>query len=366
VSLTVTLHAADLELAHDVRAADRAHRHRTSLFLEVRRGDDTGWGECATAMALGPDATVDEVVSALDARVLETAFGPKDGAVRAGTPALMTSSKVSAKPADVAAAGLVDAALLDLRLRQERRSLADELGVLAASVGFAGVIGLAEPGAARDRAVELVARGATRLRVKVAPDSGAASVIAVLADTHVPVVADCNGAFRPGTDDAALDELAELPLAWLEQPFAAGNLAGHAELAARVSVPLGLDESIRSVRAVRDAARYGAASVVCCKLARVGGIAKVLEVRREAARLGLRSYVGGYFEAGLGRAVLAVLAAARDDGLDGDVAAPATYLEADPCALAGPRGGRQPLYRGDGCGPPPARDALRVLVRREF
>ncbi|HEY8080702.1 MAG TPA: enolase C-terminal domain-like protein [Acidimicrobiales bacterium] len=364
--LTVTLHAADLELVDNVRAADREHRHRTSLFLEIQHRDHTGWGECATAMQRGPDATVDDVVAALNGRVLEAALGPTDVSARSGAPALVTASKVSSRPADLAAAGLVDAALLDLRLRQERRSLADELGVQAASVGFAGVIGLDDAGAARDRAVELVERGATRLRVKVSPDSGAASVVAVLADTHVPVVADCNGAFRQGTDDAALDELGALPLAWLEQPYAVGNLAGHAELAARVAVPLGLDESIRSVRAVRDVARYGAASVICCKPARVGGIAKSLEVRREAARLGLRSYVGGYFEAGLGRAVLGVLAAERDDGLDGDVAAPATYLEVDPCALDTPVRGRQPLYRGDGCGPPPARDALRTLAQRTF
>jgi len=60
--------------------------------------------------------------------------------------------------------------------------------------------------------------------------------------------------------------------------------------------------------------------------------------------------------------VLAALAA-LDTDLDGDVAAPCTYLVADPCALAGPIAGRQPLHVTPGCGPVP--DTAGMVVRLE-
>ena len=366
MALTAALYTAPLELRVAVDAADQSHATRASLFLEVRDDDGEGWGECATAIARGADATLDEVATALVERVLETGMGGLQSGKSAPAAPVAVAAQVSGRSADVAAAGLVDAALLDLRLRRADRSLVEELNVVAATVGFAGVLGLGDPAWARARAAELAALGATRVRVKVAPASGTAAIEAVLDEVHVPVVADGNGAFRPGDDDAAIDALVALPLAWIEQPFAAGNLAGHAALAARSPVPLGLDESIRSIRSVRDAARYGAASVLCCKPARLGGIAKTREARREAAHLGLRTYVGGYFEAGLGRAVLGALAAEHDDGLDGDVVAPSTYLVSDPCALPEPVRGLQPLHRGPGCGPAPDRGALTLLARRRF
>jgi O-succinylbenzoate synthase len=191
-------------------------------------------------------------------------------------------------------------------------------------------------------------------------------VLAVLDAVHVPVVADANGGLHEERDRVLIDALCGLPLAWLEQPFAAGDLASHAILAQRGSVPIGLDESVRSARAVRDIARYGAATVVCLKPARLGGVARTRDVMAAAIEAGLRPYVGGYFEAGLGRAVLGALSSLPPGGLDGDVAAPCTYLEHDPCALEGPFRGRQPLWSSPGCGPAPVATALRLVEERTY
>jgi len=363
VSVTARVHVADLSLRSEVRAADRTHAHRRSIFLELDDEGVPGWGECATSEGPGVDPTVDEVLAALDERVLDLAVSQLASRPVGSAPRAPTVALVAARPAMLAAAGLVDAALWDLRLRAEGRSLAEDLGVSARDVAFAGVVGVMAPGASAARAEALVAEGATRLRVKVSPDAGTRALEAVLAAVGVPVVADANASFAPGGDDAALAELCALPIAWLEQPFAANNLVAHAALAERVGVPIGLDESVRSLRWVRDAARYHAATVLCCKPSRLGGIARTVEALRTAGELGLRCYVGGYFEAGLARAVLGTISAVAGTE-PGDVVAPAGYLDADPCGLAGPRGGRQPLHLAPGCGPPPERSALRqVLVR---
>jgi o-succinylbenzoate synthase len=354
----LTAFAASLELRAAVVAADRAHARRTSLFLRLCVEGDEGWAECPAAMGPGVDATADDVLAgivAFDDEALAALVADPANALDADPK--RRAREPAAGPGHQAARALVAAAALDLELRRAGRSLGEHLGVVQEDVGFAGVVGIEDAVAARDRAEALVALGATRLRVKVSPRSGTKALEAVLDVVDVPVVADANGSLDP-RDVVRLEALTSLPLAWLEQPFAPGSLQQSARLARSSAVRIGLDESVVSADALRVIALAGAASVVCVKPARLG-VLGALEVLRAARELRLTSYVGGYFEAGLGRAVLGVLATCGD--LDGDVAAPSTYLVDDPCGLAGPVDGRQPLHRGPGLGPLPD---VAVLVAR--
>lgn len=334
-----TLFAATLRLSEPVAAASVVHDLRTSLFLRLS-GDVDGWAECPVAMATGLDATAVEVREAL--------LRPHDD------PARLDS-------AGLAARGLLATARLDAQLRRDAASLAASLGVRDDGVAFAGVIGLLEAHAAVARAEHLVALGVTRLRVKVTPEQGVAAVRAILEALETPVVADANGSFDPERDESALHELAELPLAWLEQPFAPGRGAALDALARR-GVRLGADESVRSPATLDELLRQGTVAVVCIKPARVG-VPAALEMLQAARRSGVDAYVGGYFEAGLGRAALGALSAAAGT-IDGDVASPSTYLVEDPCHLAGPVLGRQPLHAGVGIGPLP--DRTELVAVHEF
>jgi O-succinylbenzoate synthase len=352
----VTIYTATLALRDAVTAADRVHDRRTALFARAADGDVVGWGESALA-----DTTAAEVLAVLATMPAgDVAAGLGDPRHGHGEDPQRRASEPSAGTAHHAARQLLGATALDSVLRRVDISFAEELGVGEDAIGFAGVVGIDDPAGARDRAIALVALGATRLRVKVSPASGTAALRAVLDAVDVPVVADANGSFDPG-DTAALHALTSLPIAWLEQPFALGALQQCARLARSSRVRIGLDESVRSLDALRVIAAAGAASVVCVKPSRLG-VLDALDVLRTARALRLSSYVGGYFEAGLGRAALGPLAAISD--YDGDVVAPATYLEADPCHLDPPRDGRQPLYRGPGLGPPPDLDALEVRLER--
>jgi len=357
----VTVFASSLELRDAVVAADRVHDRRTSLFVRAADGDVEAWGECPISSDPTTDATASEVLDALknmpDGQLAAELAEPRG--VQTTEPQ-RRQSEPDAAFGYRAARELLGAVALDRELRRGGTSLAEYLGVPATDVGFAGVVGIESGAKARDRAVELVAMGASRLRVKVSPTSGADAVRAVLDAVDVPVVADANGSFDPGATHE-LDALTELPLAWLEQPFAVGSLQQCARLARSSPVRIGLDESVSSLDALRVIAAAGAASVVCVKPGRLGvlGALDVLQVARE---LRLASYVGGFFEAGLGRAVLGVLSVLGD--LDGDVVAPSTYLVSDPCALGGPIEGRQPLHLGPGLGPVPDVGALEVRLER--
>jgi O-succinylbenzoate synthase len=339
--IRANVYLARLRLAKPVAAAQVVHEQRSSVFLSLDDGTTCGWAECPAALTTGVDPTESELLAAL-----ATALGAP------GAPGRGRFATV--------ADGVLATARLDARLRHTRTSFAQDLGVSARSVGFAGVVGIGAAHEMANRARELVELGATRLRVKVAPGLGAPNVRAVLAAVDVPVVADANGSFE-GPGDPDLQELAELPLAWLEQPLAPGREADAAWLVDR-GVRLGADESLTSIDALERSAASGV-TVVCVKPSRFG-VRGAIEVLERVVTLRIDAYVGGYFEAGLARAVLGVLAA-RYTQLDGDVVAPRTYLEDDPCGLDGPVQGRQPLYLGAGLGPLPRTEALVAFYEVE-
>ena len=160
----------------------------------------------------------------------------------------------------------------------------------------------------------------------------------------VLVHVDANGSYT-GADADHLCEIAGLlePGAYLEQPLAAGDLVGHAELAGRLDGrEVALDESIASADDVRVAAALGAASVVNLKPARVGGLRASLEVVRAARRADrpIRVFVGGMLETGVGRAtVLAVAASAAAGVTEVDLGPSAHYFDddvTDPLELGDP------------------------------
>ncbi|WP_415831122.1 dipeptide epimerase [Deinococcus frigens] len=163
----------------------------------------------------------------------------------------------------------------------------------------------------RQQAREAVGAGHTVLKVKL----GTARDEAILGALReeVPDVAlrvDANAGWtRPqakrmlGVLDAARVEL-------LEQPLAAGDLAGHAELRRLSRVPLVADESLHHVRDVTALAE--AFDGVNLKLAKLGGPLQALAALRLARAHDLSVMIGCMIESSLGIAAAAHLAGLCD------------------------------------------------------
>ena len=94
----------------------------------------------------------------------------------------------------------------------------------------------------------------------------------------------------------------------MEQPYAVGNVVDHARLAARLEIDLSLDEGVRSLGDVAQIVRYRAATMLCVKPARVGGLANARTIIERARSLGLKVYLGGFFESPYARCVHRALA----------------------------------------------------------
>jgi len=361
---SVELWEAETTLRVPVGTSLGTHLSMPALYVRVVTEESEGWGEVAAIDApVGSDPSLSAVALALESRWLPRIVdvSGRDGGRSPESHAVMLLG--SSTPIDHVAGSAVEAAILDASLRRNETSLVSWMGFGSRSVPYGAVIGIPEDHDV-DTVVEVaqgwVQLGARRLRVKIEPGFSVSPLAALRSEfPQIDLHADANGSFA--LDGAAeLRELDPLGLRCIEQPLGTRDLAACATLAQSLETPICLDESITSRRAARDAVRYGACRVLCLKPARLGGIRSTLAILTMAQEEGVSCFLGGMFETGLGRALLGALAAHPAASLISDVVAPSRYLEVDPCDLAGPESGVQPLHLSPGIGPWPAPQMRRL------
>jgi o-succinylbenzoate synthase len=324
----------------DIGTAVGVHRSRSLLFVRMVTDEAEGWGECAAlGEGTGVDPSVDEVEGAVVARGVARLVDAS--AARGGH--LPRESEIAqlfgSSAPDRMMAAVFEMAVADAELRLAGRSLAQAMevgeGYDALPVGAAvGIPPDHDLGVLRQQVAEAVACGAARVRVKIGPGWDLEPV-AALRDDHPGVVfqVDANGSYRL-EDAERLGRLAEFGVLCIEQPLPPADLVALAEFAGRIAVPVCLDESLTSPRRVLDALRNQACRMACLKPGRLGGLRATRVAHASCVAAGVPVFVGGFFEAGLGRAANLALAArlAQDaPGLVGDLSHPTTYLATDPC-----------------------------------
>ena len=289
-----------------ITAANQHHRERRHLFVECDDDGVSGWGEVTPVdVAVGGDPSWHDVRHALETHALPSVV---DIARREGV--LPEWSRLhllaGANPASRWAYAAIEMALLDRTLVTSSESVESLWGVRVNSVPTIATCSLLD--------FDVSWRppsNASRVRVKTAPGVTLSSRIPVLASWNLPILLDFNASADSfATVRDQVDELrSSLDVVAVEQPFPPGDLASHAILARELDVAISLDEGVRTLLDVRLIARHRAASVVCVKPSRVGGVAAARATLAEAASHGLRSYVGGFFESPVARRANAAVAA---------------------------------------------------------
>jgi O-succinylbenzoate synthase len=297
----IELVSLSMQLSHPLRTAAGEFGSRMVLLVHVVAEEAEGWAECAVEPAPTYSA---EYTAGAKSVLLEHLFplawlAPGDAFALAPRFNLIRGHQ-QAKAA-------VELALLDAQLRSADLSLAGWLGATAAAVpAGAALSGLAGGDELLADADAALAAGAARLRVKIAPGTGATSLGELRAHVgaDVPLQADANGTFSLDDPDhlAELEQIDDLGLTCLEQPLAPDDLLGHARLAERLRTPICLDEPLTSLAAIEVAVELGACEVVCLKPARVGGWIEARRVHDRCAELGVPVWVGGMLETAIGRA----------------------------------------------------------------
>jgi o-succinylbenzoate synthase len=300
--MDATLFRNDVVLAQSVRASGQEHVERTRLYLRLEDDGVAGFGEVAPQpFSLNGDPSVDEVVDALRRALRQL----RDVIERDGDwPRWNRVARLSAAtPASNVAAALIEMAALDRELRRCSRTL-EELWAPSGRTPRQVTYSLLDNG------VEWVDDDVERVRLKTTPGQLNRRTIDHVATLKVPVLLDFNCSARSDNDVLhQVDQIGEVAtISAVEQPYDVGNIVDHARLASRLDVPLSIDEGVRTLRDLSQIARHEAAGVVCVKPARVGGLANTRLLVAKANELGLRVYLGGFFESPFARRVNRTLA----------------------------------------------------------
>lgn len=286
----------------------------------------TGWGECAATTDPGYTAEYTAGCDAIAAKYLVPAVfaaGVGSGAEVAGACAAVAGHRM--------AKAMLEAAVLDAELRAAGVSLAAHLGATRDRVPVGVAVGLLTD---LNDLVQTVGahldEGYTRVKIKIAPGWDVEPVRRLRAEFGVGfgLQVDANGAYTRA-DIAHLRHLDPFALLLIEQPFAEDELVDHAVLAAAISTPVCLDESIVSEAVAADAIRLRAASVIAIKPGRVGGHLAGRAIHDRCVAAGVAVWHGGMLETGVGRAANLALAALPGFTLPGDISAADRYWPRD-------------------------------------
>jgi muconate cycloisomerase len=214
-------------------------------------------------------------------------------------------------------------------------------------------LAVADPDGEIAEARELVSRGHRIFKVKtaahpVAHDTARVRRLREALGPDVRLRCDANQGWDRPTALRAIRALEPYDLDFVEQPLPRWDVAGMAELARSVGVPIMADESCGSPQEALALARLGGVSILGLKLTKSAGILSTLAVARIAEAAGMACYVGCMIETSLGTAAYLQVALAATPVtwgcelfgpllLAGDVTrAPVHYEGGDILALDGP------------------------------
>ena len=185
--------------------------------------------------------------------------------------------------------------------------LAERLGVTPAARIACGVAFGIPPDrstATLQRWIEdALAHGYRRVKIKVAPGWDAEPVAAArraLEGTDLPLTVDANGGYAWPEHEAALRQLDEAGLLYIEQPLAPEELLGHVRLSQTLRTPVCVDETLHGESSACQLVELDGPRVWNVKVHRMGGLTEVCRVVRLGREHGVRLWAGTMPESGLG------------------------------------------------------------------
>lgn len=312
-------HRVSIPLRRPFTTAVRSAVELETVLVEVRDSDGrSGWGE----------APISVVTKTTTAAVVASVQGPLWALLTGSANIDHAPDLLEASPEPSVARAAVDCALHDLAAQQAELPLAEYLArqwseAVAASapvrVRTDMTLSIAEPEALAATARQHVLEGFGCLKVKLnaAGDPLAAMLAVRDAVGPDPVLrVDANQSLTP---EAAISfihgiEEAGVGVEFVEQPVAATDWAGLAQVSSAVGIPIMADESVWTCADLDLLVQHRAAALVNIKLAKTGGLRHARRLAVRAADAGLGVVVGCMLESTVGIGAAAAFAATLPAG----------------------------------------------------
>jgi L-alanine-DL-glutamate epimerase-like enolase superfamily enzyme len=302
----VTARIATLRLAETFVISREASDTADVVHVEVRHDGVSGFGEAAPNDHYGETA--------------ESALAFVEG--HAGTlgedPFALDEIEARLPREQLAARAALDAALHDLQGKLTGLPVWRLLGLRRAGPPTSWTVWLGTPDDMAARAARASDRF-LRLKLKLGGRDGldVERVRAVREASELPLQVDVNEYWSLDEALDSLPQLAELGVAYCEQPLPAGDPGGP-ELKRRSPIPIYVDEDCHTLADLAACAER--AHGINVKLAKSGGIREAVRMAHAARALGLGVMLGCMLESGLGIAAAAQVASLCDHvDLDGNL-----------------------------------------------
>ena len=320
----VELWRGEIDLVSPFRTSFGTEASRELLYVHAVGEGHAGWGECVAMVEPNYSSEYLENCIQVISRFLVPLLHADSSAEEFVSAAAPIRGNYMSK-------ACVEAALLDLRLREQNISLAKFLGATKTRVASGVSVGIQNSLDDLVRVVgEYLALGYLRVKLKIEPGSDIELVRTVRKEfgDELLLQVDANAAYTVA-DSEHLKELDVFNLLLIEQPLPEDDLAGHIKLAKVINTPVCLDESITSFDTALGALDLEACSIINIKPGRVGGYLEAKKIHDLCLSRGVPVWCGGMLETGVGRAANLALAALPGFTLPGDISASARYFARD-------------------------------------
>jgi len=309
-----------LPLVRPLASATGTMTERTAVLLRLTdQSENEGWAECGADYS--PYYSPESPATAWEA--LETIAIP--GFLQSGD---LDENALADQPmARATALG----ALLDLTAARNNVGFSDLVGATRGKVEVGAVLGRNDDmPSLLEEAARYVNSGYKRLKLKISPGFDLKPLQKLRSQfPDIQLAADANGSYSIKETDM-LRALDELGLAFLEQPFEAGDdLKDHVKLASTIETPICLDESLTDVTTIAAAIDLGATSIVTIKPGKLGGADRAMEAIALCEALGVPAWIGGLVETGVGRTQSLALAGLPGCSMPADLSASHRYFSRD-------------------------------------
>jgi L-alanine-DL-glutamate epimerase-like enolase superfamily enzyme len=326
----ITAIGVNLPLTQPMRLSKGVFSTADNLIVRVEAGDYIGWGEAGSAPAMtgellpGMMNAVAYLAPLLEGQRLDDI---------AGASALMRHHLYGNPGAKAA----IEMALYDALGKSVNQPLHELLGGRRREE-IAALRYLASGDAAKDvaDATALKAQGYVAYKIKigaaVAQEIDRTRRVCELLGPGALVSADVNQGWKVEQAIDYVRAVADTSLAFLEQPVAADDLAGMAQVAAASRVEIGCDEGLRTPHDLERHHAARAAHGASLKIGKLGGVGAVRDCALVCGRLGMKVNLACKIaESGIGTAAVLHIAAALPS-LDWGVSLTSQYLGEDVLA----------------------------------